>query len=117
MALSTCKDIKKWYEKDHLAVERIDYINTVQKGQGVEEHGIWVLRDSSRDQIRKAVKYWIKMAQEPQREIQEKWTECEKIWEKINREMKGIGLLEFDSPEDFFDLHDIVKKHADQDSA
>jgi hypothetical protein len=31
--------------------------------------------------------------------------------------MKDIGLPEFISPEDFVDLHDIVKKHAEQDSA
>jgi hypothetical protein len=30
--------------------------------------------------------------------------------------MKGIGLPEFGSPEDFVDLHDIVKRHAEQDS-
>jgi hypothetical protein len=40
----------------------------------------------------------------------------EKSWEKINQEMKGIDLLEFGSPKDFVDLHDIVKKHAEQDS-
>jgi hypothetical protein len=31
--------------------------------------------------------------------------------------MKGIGLPEFDSPEDSVDLHDIVKRHVEQDSA
>jgi hypothetical protein len=31
--------------------------------------------------------------------------------------MKDIGLPEFGSPEDFVDLHDIVKRHAEQDSA
>jgi hypothetical protein len=30
--------------------------------------------------------------------------------------MKGINLPEFSSPEDFVDLHDIVKLHAEQDS-
>jgi hypothetical protein len=30
--------------------------------------------------------------------------------------MKDIGLPEFGSPEDFVDLHDIVKRHAEQDS-
>jgi hypothetical protein len=30
--------------------------------------------------------------------------------------MKDIGLPEFGSPEDFVDLHDIVKQHAEQDS-
>jgi hypothetical protein len=57
------------------------------------------------------------MAQDSQRKIQEMWAKCEKHWEKINREMKDIGLPEFDSPEDFFDLHDIVKRHAEHDSA
>jgi hypothetical protein len=31
--------------------------------------------------------------------------------------MKDIDLPEFDSPKDFFHLHDIVKQHAEQDSA
>jgi hypothetical protein len=30
--------------------------------------------------------------------------------------MKGINLPEFGSPEEFVDLHDIVKQHAEQDS-
>jgi hypothetical protein len=98
-------------------VEIIDYINAVKKCRDVEEHDIWVLRDSSIDQIRKAVKYWVKMAQEPQREIQEKWVDCERRWVNINLEMKYIVLLEFQSPEDFVDSHDIVKQHAEQDSA
>jgi hypothetical protein len=34
-----------------------------------EEHDIQVLRDNNIDQIRKAFEYWVKMAQEPQREI------------------------------------------------
>jgi hypothetical protein len=56
------------------------------------------------------------MAQEPQQEIQEKWVDCEKRWEKVNREMKDIDLLKFGSPKDFVDLHDIIKQHAKQDS-
>jgi hypothetical protein len=83
----------------------------MQKGRDAEEHGIRVLRDRSISRIKKAVKYQVSMAQEPQ------WAECEKGWEKINQEMKGIGLLEFGSPEGFVDLHDIVKRHGEQDSA
>jgi hypothetical protein len=30
--------------------------------------------------------------------------------------MKDIDLPEFSSPEEFVDLHDIVKEHAEQDS-
>jgi hypothetical protein len=57
------------------------------------------------------------MAQEPHREIQEKWAECEKIWTKINRAMRDIDLPEFGTPDDFVDLRDIVKSHAEQDSS
>jgi hypothetical protein len=32
MALVTYKDVERWYEKAHQVVERIDYINAVQKG-------------------------------------------------------------------------------------
>jgi len=31
--------------------------------------------------------------------------------------MKDIDLREFGSPKDFVDLHDIVKRHAEHDSA
>ena len=56
------------------------------------------------------------MAQEPHRKIQEKWARCEKNWIKINWVMKDIELLEFGTPDDFNDLHDIVKSHIEQDS-
>jgi hypothetical protein len=32
MGLATCKDMQRWYEKAHQALEWIDYINEVQKG-------------------------------------------------------------------------------------
>jgi hypothetical protein len=50
MVLATCKDVERWYEKSHQVVESIDYISSVQKGRDVEEHDIWVLRDSSINQ-------------------------------------------------------------------
>jgi hypothetical protein len=31
--------------------------------------------------------------------------------------MRDIGLPEFDTPDDFFNLHDIVKSHAEQESS
>jgi hypothetical protein len=57
------------------------------------------------------------MAQEPHREIQGKWAECEKRWTKINWAMRDIDLPEFGTPDDFVDLRDIVKLHAEQDSS
>jgi hypothetical protein len=116
MALVTHKDVERWYEKAHQAVERNNYINVVQKGRDAEDPDIQVSRNNNIDRIRKAVEYWVKMAQEHQREIQEKWANCERRWVKINREMKDIDLPEFGSPEDFFDLHDIVKQHAEKES-
>jgi hypothetical protein len=71
-----------------------------------------VLRDNNIDEIRKAVEYWVKMAQEPQREIQEKWADSEKNLENINQEMKEISLPKFGSPKDFVYMHDIVNQHA-----
>jgi hypothetical protein len=58
-----------------------------------------------------------KNGQEPHREIQEKWAKCEKSWVKINKAMKDIRLPEFGMPDDFVDLHDIVKSHTEQDSS
>jgi hypothetical protein len=116
MASAMCKDMEIWYEKSHQAVERIDYINIVQQGQDAEEHDIQVLRDSSIDRINKSVEYWVKMAQEPHQEIQEKWAECEKSWTSINRAMRDIGLPKFGTHDDFVYLHDIVKLHVEQDS-
>jgi hypothetical protein len=57
------------------------------------------------------------MVQEPQRKIHERWGECKKIWEKINLEMENIDLPEFIPPENCVDLHDIVKRNAEQDLA
>jgi hypothetical protein len=94
-------------------VERIEYINAMQKGRDVEDHGIRVLRESSIDHIKKSTEYWEKMA----RGIQEKWAKCEKTWFKINKAMKDIRLPEFGMPNDFVDLCDIVKSHIEKDSS
>jgi hypothetical protein len=114
MALETCKDMERWYKKVHQAMERIDYISaTVQQGRDTEDHGIRVLRESIIDHIRKSIEYWIKMAQETHREIQEKWVKCEKRWTNINRAMRDIDLLKSSTPDDFFDLRDIVKSYPE----
>jgi hypothetical protein len=91
MVLVTCKYIERWYEKALQVVEKIDYISAVQKDRDTEEHDLRVLRDNNIDHIRKSAEY-------------------------INWVMRDIGLPEFGSPEDFVDLHDIVKQHEKQDS-
>jgi hypothetical protein len=75
MELATCKDMERWYEKSQQAMERVDYISVFQQGRDIEEHKIWVLKESSLDRIKKSTEYWEKMA----REMQEKWAKCEKI--------------------------------------
>jgi hypothetical protein len=106
-----------WYEKAHQVVERIDYINAVQQGRDAKENDIWVLRDRNIDRIKKSTECWVKMAQEPHREIQGKLAKYEKIWTKINQAMRDRVLPEFDTPDDFVKLHDIVKLHVKQDSS
>jgi hypothetical protein len=116
MALATCKDMERWYERAQQAVERIKYIDAVQQGRDKEEHDIQMLRKSSLDRMKRSTEYWAKMSQEPHREIQEQWAKCEKHWGKINKAMKDIRLPEFGTPDDFVDLCDIVESHTKQDS-
>jgi hypothetical protein len=41
MALTTCKDMERWYEKAQQAIDRIEYIDAVQQGRtDKEEHDI-----------------------------------------------------------------------------
>jgi hypothetical protein len=117
MALVTCKDMERWYEKSQQAVEIIEYISMVKKGRDAEEHDIQVLIERSIDCIKKSIEYWEKMAWEPHREIQGKWAKCEKSWVKISKAMKDIKLPEFGMLDDFIDLCDIVKSHTEQDSS
>jgi hypothetical protein len=109
--------MERWYEKSHQAMQRIDYISAVQQGRDDEEHGFQVLRESHIDCIKKSTEYWVKMAQEPHQEIRDKWTECEKSWNKINQAMIDIDVPEFDTHDEFFNLHDIVKLHVKQYSS
>jgi len=95
--------------KAHQSLDQIDYTSAVQKGRDSKEHDILILMDSNISQISKEVEYWVSMVQEPQRKIHERWIECEKIWENINREMENINLPEFIPLENFVDLHDMVK--------
>jgi len=75
-----------------------------------------VLMENNISRIRKATEYWVIMAEEAQQNISERWTECKKSWIKINWEMNDINLQNFGSPEDFSNLHDIVKRHVEHES-
>jgi hypothetical protein len=57
MGLATCKDVHRWYEKAHQALEHINYISVVQKGRDSKEHDISVLMYSIISRIRKAAEY------------------------------------------------------------
>ena len=97
-------------------VERIEYIEAVQRGQEKEEHGIQVVVKSSLNRMKRSVEYWAKMSRDPHKEIQGQWTRCQKHWDKINKIMKYIGLPEFETPDKFIDLSEVVKLYVEQDS-
>jgi hypothetical protein len=65
MALTTCKEMKKWHEKAQLVVERLKYIEVVQQGRERENHGIRLVGKSSFDRMKKFVEYWAKMTRDP----------------------------------------------------
>jgi head-tail adaptor len=66
--------------------------------------------------MKKSVEYWAKMTRDPHQEIQEQWAKCQKHWGKINKVMKDVGLLEFDTPNEFTNLSEVFKTHSIQDS-
>jgi hypothetical protein len=93
------------YDRNRKDIMMINHTNLWKERNVASRHrSIEVLRESNIDHIRKSIEYWVKMAQEPHREIQEKWVECKKIWTKINRAMRDIILPKFGTPDDFFDL-------------
>jgi hypothetical protein len=116
MALATCKEMERWYERVQQAVERLEYIEAVQQGRDKEKHGIQMIGKSSLNRMKRSAEYWAKMSRDPHREIQEQWTRCKKHWDKINKIMKDVGLPEFGTPDNFIDLSDVVKLHAEQDA-
>jgi hypothetical protein len=38
MALTTCKEMERWYEKVQQVVERLEFIEATQKGREKEDH-------------------------------------------------------------------------------
>jgi hypothetical protein len=117
MALTTCKDMERWYEKASKPWRESTTLVQSNRAEIKKNTTFEVLNESSLDRIKKSVEYWEKMSREPHREIQEKWAKCEKHWIKINRVMKDIRLPEFGTPDEFVDLRDIVESHTKQDSS
>ena len=108
--------VERWYERVQQAVEIIKYIEAVQQGQDKEKHGIQMIGKSSLNRMKWSHKYWAKISQDPHWEIQEIWTICKKHWDKINKIMKDVGLPEFSTLDNFIDLNNVVKLHAEQDA-
>jgi hypothetical protein len=59
--------------------------------------------------------YWMQIVDEPQQKMQDRWEECLKNWGKINHKMRDISLPEFDMPDDFINLNDVVKQCMESD--
>jgi hypothetical protein len=47
MELATCKEMERWYEKAQQVVERLEYIEAIQKGREKEDHDIQLVSKSS----------------------------------------------------------------------
>jgi hypothetical protein len=65
MALATCKDMERWYERAQQEVERLKYIGAVQQGRDKEEHGIQTVGKSSLNRMKRSTEYWAKMSRDP----------------------------------------------------
>jgi hypothetical protein len=65
MAFTTCKEMERWYEKAQQAVERLEYIEAVQRGREKEEHGIQLVGKSSLNRMKRSIEYWAKMSRRP----------------------------------------------------
>jgi hypothetical protein len=70
--------MERWNKKAQKAVERLEYIEAVQQGQEMENHGIRLVGKSSLDRVNKSAEYWGKMNQDPHREIEKQWDKCKK---------------------------------------
>jgi hypothetical protein len=64
--------------------------------------------------MNKSIEYWGKMNQDPHREIEKQWDKFQKHWGKINKVMKDVGLLEFNTLDEFTNLRDVFKMHSIQ---
>jgi hypothetical protein len=54
MALATCKEMERWYERVQQVVERLEYIEAVQQGREKEEHGIRLVGKSSLNRMKRS---------------------------------------------------------------
>jgi hypothetical protein len=90
MGLIDYKDMMKWFEKSHHMLEKIEYIREIQKGRGVEEHGIRMLTDESLVRFKTTIEYWVQLVIEPHRRMQEIWEECLGNWNNINQKMRNL---------------------------
>ena len=71
MALVTCKEMERWYEKAQKVVERLEFIEAIQKGWEKEDHNIRLVSKSSLNRMKWSAEYWAKMSRIPREEIQE----------------------------------------------
>jgi len=98
-------------------VERLEFVEAIQKFREKEDHGIWLVSKSSLNHMKRSVEYWAKMSRIPHEEIQEQWAKCQKHQDKINKIMKDIGLPEYGTPDMFINLNEIIKLCAEHDAS
>jgi hypothetical protein len=52
MALTSCKEMERWYEKAQRVVERLAFIEAIQKGREKEYHNIQLVSKSSLNRMK-----------------------------------------------------------------
>jgi len=67
----TYKDVLRWEEKGANALERIKFIQAVQKDKGVEDHNIELLLDDWLAQMYSVAKHWENIVDEPRDRVEE----------------------------------------------
>jgi hypothetical protein len=107
--------MERSYEKAQQVVERLEFIEVVQKDRENEDHGIQLVIKSSLNRMKRSTEYWAKMSRIPHEEIQEKWARCQKQWDKINKIMKDIRIPKYGTHDMFNNLNEIIKLCVEQD--
>jgi hypothetical protein len=65
MALTTCKEMERWYERAQQVVEILEYIEVVEQGQDKGKHGVQMVGKSRLNHMKRSAEYWANMSRHP----------------------------------------------------
>jgi hypothetical protein len=82
-------------------LDRVEFLQEVQREKGVEDHNIEILSDEQLPQMYSTAKHWESIVEELKEKVEEEWEQCNRAWEKVNQTMANLRLPTFGSPLDF----------------